>query len=75
VREPGAASLDTDPENEEENSLIDATEVATQLERVKWFLWHGNVPRALEGVASINGLLCTLSPGPIYSDPRESAEP
>ncbi len=28
--------------------LIDASAVATELERVKWFLWHGNAPRALE---------------------------
>jgi hypothetical protein len=64
ARDPGAAPLNTDPEDEEERAPIDAGEVASQLERVKWFLWHGNVPRALEVLADLDDDLdLQLAPG------------
>jgi hypothetical protein len=43
-----APTEDGDSEEQDESCPIDASEVATQLERVKCFLWHGNAPRALE---------------------------
>ena len=32
---------------------LDTVDIGKQLERVKWFLWHGNVVRALETVEDI----------------------
>jgi len=35
-------------EQEDEGEEITADEIGAQLERVKWFLWHGNVYKALQ---------------------------
>lgn len=43
-----ATPPDDAPEDLEESAPIDAPEAAAQFERVKWFLWHGNVARAPE---------------------------
>jgi hypothetical protein len=32
---------------------VDAVDIGKQLERVRWFLWHGNVQRALETIEDI----------------------
>jgi len=32
---------------------LDTVDICKQLERVKWFLWHGNVVRALETIEDI----------------------
>lgn len=50
-------------EEQDEDHSIDALEVATQLERVKWFLWHGNVARALEALDDLDDDL-DLLPAP-----------
>jgi hypothetical protein len=34
-----------------------ALHVGKELERVKWFLWHGNVVRALDAIEDIEGEL------------------
>jgi hypothetical protein len=39
----------------------DAGDIGKQVERVKWFLWHGNVPRALETLEDIEAALDLLS--------------
>jgi hypothetical protein len=40
---------------------LEAVDIGMQLERVKWFLWHGNVGRALETLEDIEGALDLLS--------------
>jgi hypothetical protein len=40
---------------------VDAGDIGKQLERVKWFLWHGNVPRALETIEDVEDALDLLS--------------
>ena len=42
-----------------------ASEVAAQLERLKWFCWHGNVFRALQTVDDLIFDLDTAEPAPI----------
>jgi hypothetical protein len=52
------------PEEAAEETLdLDAGEIGKQLERVKWFLWHGNVQRALETLEDIEDALDLLSQG------------
>jgi hypothetical protein len=52
------------PEEAPEETLdLDAGEIGKQLERVKWFLWHGNVQRALETLEGIEDALDLLSQG------------
>jgi len=41
-----------------------ASEVAAQLERLKWFCWHGNVFRTLRTIDDILFDLDTADPGP-----------
>jgi len=55
-----AAAAD-DSEAEEEGPPIDGKAMTAQLDRVKWFLWHGNVPRALEVLDDLEGDLELLS--------------
>jgi hypothetical protein len=43
-------------ERENEESEFSATAIK-ELERVKWFLWHGNVVRALESVEALEDLV------------------
>ena len=40
---------------------VDAGDTGKQLERVRWFLWHGNVQRALETLEDIEDALDVLS--------------
>ena len=42
-----------------------AGEVAAQLERLKWFCWHGNVFRALQSADDLIFDLDTAEPVPI----------
>jgi len=39
---------------------LDTVDIGKQLERVKWFLWHGNVVRALETIEDIEDELDLL---------------
>ena len=41
-------------EADEELGTVD---IGKELERVKWFLWHGNVARALDTIEDIEGEL------------------
>ena len=50
-----------EPPAEVPEETVDAGEIGKQLERVKWFLWHGNVPRALETIEDIEAALDLLS--------------
>jgi hypothetical protein len=45
----------------EADEALDPVDIGKQLERVKWFLWHGNVVRALETLEDIDGELELLS--------------
>ena len=57
----GLANEQTEgPETAPEETL-DAVDIGKQLERVKWFLWHGNVERALETIEDIEDALDLLS--------------
>src|SRR5215469_13364896 len=57
----GLATEQTEgPETATEETL-DAVDIGKQLERVKWFLWHGNVERALETIEDIEDALDLLS--------------
>ena len=57
----GLATEQTEgPETAPEETL-DAVDIGKQLERVKWFLWHGNVERALETIEDIEDALDLLS--------------
>jgi hypothetical protein len=38
---------------DEEDTYVLRDAVVRELERLKWFLWHGNVYRALQGVESV----------------------
>src|SRR5664279_3084005 len=48
-------------------------DVAAQLQRVKWFLWHGNVFRALHTVDDLTTDLAVPTPSSWTSSPRRSA--
>jgi len=48
-------------EDAEAGEELDRVDVVKQLERVKWFLWHGNVGRALDTIDDIEGELDLLS--------------
>ena len=39
---------------------LDTVDIGKQLERVKWFLWHGNVGRALDTIDDVEGELDLL---------------
>jgi hypothetical protein len=39
---------------------LDTVDIGKQLERVKWFLWHGNVVRALDTIEDIENELDLL---------------
>jgi hypothetical protein len=49
------------PPDEAPEETLEAGDIGKQLERVKWFLWHGNVGRALETLEDIEGALDLLS--------------
>jgi hypothetical protein len=59
AEEPGAAPEEPPEETPEKTGDVD--DIGKQLERVKWFLWHGNVPRALETIEGIEDALDLLS--------------
>ena len=52
VNEQNVTSARTEDEEEE-----DTVDIGEELERVKWFLWHGNVVRALDTIEDIEGEL------------------
>ncbi len=54
-----------DPEFPDEPPADPAGEVAAQLERLKWFCWHGNVFRALQTVGDLIADLDVAEPTPI----------
>ncbi|MGH3869671.1 MAG: hypothetical protein ACRDQ4_26930 [Pseudonocardiaceae bacterium] len=58
--QPPPADPDLEPSVETATKLI--TEIGTGLKRLKWFLWHGNVFRALQTVADIIADLEILHP-------------
>ena len=62
-----AKSLRPPPPDPE--STDPATEIGADLKRLKWFLWHGNVFRALRTVEGITIALETLNPN---DEPRDS---
>ena len=41
----------------EDAEELDTVDIGKELERVKWFLWHGNVVRALDTIEDIEGEL------------------
>ena len=51
VNEQNMTSAHTEDAAEE----LDTVDVGKELERVKWFLWHGNVVRALDAIEDIEG--------------------
>ena len=51
VNEQNMTSAHTEDAAEE----LDTVDVGKELERVKWFLWHGNVVRALDAIEHIEG--------------------
>jgi hypothetical protein len=53
VNEQNMTSAHTEDAAEE----LDTVDVGKELERVKWFLWHGNVVRALDAIEDIEGEL------------------
>ena len=53
-----------DPEFPDEPPTDLAGKVAAQLERLKWFCWHGNVFRALRTIDDVLVDLDTADPGP-----------
>jgi hypothetical protein len=52
------------PESPDEPSASLANEIGTQLQRLKWFCWHGNVFRALQAIDDILFDLDITEPGP-----------
>jgi hypothetical protein len=52
VMQQSAKSLPLTIQDEEDTSVLRAA-VVRELERLKWFLWHGNVYRALQVVESV----------------------
>ena len=58
--EPQAAPAAELPAETPEETL-EAVGISKQLEPVKWFLWHGNVPRALETLEDIEAAVYLLS--------------
>jgi hypothetical protein len=48
-------------ESESEEPPLSA-KVTAELDRVKWFLWHGNVVRALESVEELEDLVAAREP-------------
>src|ERR1700674_2244935 len=53
VNEQNMTSAHTEDAAEE----LDTVDVGKELERMKWFLWHGNVVRALDAIEDIEGEL------------------
>jgi hypothetical protein len=53
-------AVPAEPPAEVPEETVDAGEIDKQLERVKWFLWHGNVPRALETIEDVEDALDLL---------------
>ena len=47
----------TSAHTEDAAEELDTVDVGKELERVKWFLWHGNVVRALDAIEDIEGEL------------------
>ena len=45
------------PPAEDADEELDTVDIGKELERVKWFLWHGNVVRALDTIEGIEGEL------------------
>ena len=45
------------PRAEDADEELDTVDIGKELERVKWFLWHGNVVRALDTIEDIEGEL------------------
>ena len=54
-----------DPESPDEPPTDLANKIGTQLQRLKWFCWHGNVFRALQTVDDLIFDLDTAEPAPI----------
>jgi hypothetical protein len=40
--------------------------VSGELDRMKWFLWHGNVVRALESIDELEDLVAAREPTDVY---------
>jgi len=59
----GLATEQTEGPETAPEEILDAVDTGKQLERVKWFLWHGNVERALETIEDIEDALDLLSQG------------
>ena len=57
----GSETAPPEPLDEALEETPDAVDIGKQLERVKWFLWHGNVGRALETLEDLEGTLDLLS--------------
>jgi hypothetical protein len=57
----GPETAPAEPPAKDTEETLDAADIGKQLERVKWFLWHGNVERALETIEAIEDAL-DLSP-------------
>jgi hypothetical protein len=55
--EGSEAAPAAEPPAEAPEETLDAGEIGKQLERVKWFLWHGNVQEALETIEDIEDAL------------------
>jgi hypothetical protein len=51
------------PPTEDAEEELDTVDIGKELERVKWFLWHGNVERALETIEDVEDGLDFLSQG------------
>jgi hypothetical protein len=51
VNEKGTTSMQEPPTEPDEE--LDTLDIGNELERVKWFLWHGNVVRALDTIEDI----------------------
>ena len=59
-RSQKAETTPTGPPGQDTEEELDAVDIGQRLERVKWFLWHGNVTRALDRIEDIEGELDLL---------------
>jgi len=57
------AAAPAEPPEEAPEETVDTGDIGKRLERVKWFLWHGNVQEALETIVDIEAALNLLSQG------------
>jgi hypothetical protein len=56
-----AAGKPTREKDEGQDEPLDVVEVEKDLERLKWYLWHGNVYRSLQIIEGLEGDLESLS--------------